>query len=69
MAGRTGQGSATGYLVLSITMVALCGLAAASKPVVKLQIGVKKRVENCELKSRHGDVLSMHYTGCGRMPP
>ncbi|XP_014665070.1 PREDICTED: peptidyl-prolyl cis-trans isomerase FKBP2-like [Priapulus caudatus] len=33
------------------------------KPVKKLQIGVKKRVENCEIKSRKGDVLSMHYTG------
>jgi len=29
----------------------------------KLQIGVKKRVENCEQKSRRGDLLSMHYTG------
>ena len=28
----------------------------------KLQIGVKKRVENCEQKSRRGDLLSMHYT-------
>eukprot|EP00093_Oithona_nana_P006897 06897.XXX_164075_166336_1 [CDS] Oithona nana genome sequencing. len=29
----------------------------------KLQIGVKKRVENCDQRSRRGDVLSMHYTG------
>lgn len=28
----------------------------------KLQIGVKKRVENCDQRSRRGDVLSMHYT-------
>ncbi|XP_068117319.1 peptidyl-prolyl cis-trans isomerase FKBP2 isoform X2 [Hyperolius riggenbachi] len=29
----------------------------------KLQIGVKKRVENCPIKSRKGDTLNMHYTG------
>ena len=28
----------------------------------KLQIGVKKRVENCDQRSLRGDVLSMHYT-------
>ena len=30
----------------------------------KLQIGIKKRVdpEKCKMKSRKGDVLSMHYT-------
>ena len=27
----------------------------------KLQIGVKKRVENCSIKSRRGDLLHMHY--------
>ncbi|PVD26778.1 hypothetical protein C0Q70_14456 [Pomacea canaliculata] len=29
----------------------------------KLQIGIKKRVENCPVKSRKGDTLHMHYTG------
>lgn len=29
----------------------------------KLQIGVKKRPENCDKKSKHGDVLHMHYKG------
>lgn len=28
----------------------------------KLRIGVKKRVENCEIRSKKGDRLSMHYT-------
>ena len=28
----------------------------------KLQIGVKKKVENCSRRSRKGDVLHMHYT-------
>jgi len=29
----------------------------------KLQIGVKKRVENCTVKSKKGDILHMHYSG------
>merc|ERR1711915_773864 len=35
------------------------------KPVTKLQIGVKKRipVDECNIKSRNGDTLHMHYTG------
>jgi hypothetical protein len=37
-------------------------LVEAVKPVTKLQIGVKKRVEDCQLKSKQGDSLSMHYT-------
>jgi len=28
----------------------------------KLQIGVKKRPETCDMKSKNGDRLSMHYT-------
>lgn len=27
----------------------------------KLQIGVKKRVENCPVKTKKGDFLHMHY--------
>ncbi|CAF1454373.1 unnamed protein product [Didymodactylos carnosus] len=29
----------------------------------KLQIGIKKKVENCDVKSKKGDRLHMHYTG------
>ena len=28
----------------------------------KLQIGLKKRVDNCTVKSKRGDLLHMHYT-------
>ena len=49
------------YLLLAIS-ASLVASAEKSK-VTKLQIGVKKRVENCEMKSRKGDKLSMHYTG------
>merc|ERR1711868_129419 len=33
------------------------------KKITKLQIGVKKRVEDCPMKSRKGDKLSVHYRG------
>ena len=48
-----------GLVLLALTSMAM----GESKKVTKLQIGVKKRVENCEMKSRKGDKLSMHYTG------
>ena len=32
------------------------------KPVTKLQIGVKKRVEDCTVRTKKGDSLQMHYT-------
>lgn len=28
----------------------------------KLQIGIKKRVENCEIKAQKGDLVHIHYT-------
>lgn len=37
-------------------------LAADKKNTKKLQIGVKKRVENCAIRSKSGDTLHMHYT-------
>lgn len=47
-------------LVLFACLV-LVVLAKDSKPK-KLQIGIKKRVENCTIKSKRGDLLHMHYT-------
>ena len=38
----------------------------AKKPVTKLQIGVKKRVEDCKVRSKKGDSLQMHYTASKR---
>ncbi|KAG8288251.1 FK506-binding protein 2A [Homalodisca vitripennis] len=29
----------------------------------KLQIGIKKRVDNCQVKSKKGEFLHMHYRG------
>ena len=47
--------------VLSICLSALV-TATGTEGKRKLQIGVKKRVDHCPIKSRKGDVLHMHYT-------
>ncbi|XP_005305586.2 peptidyl-prolyl cis-trans isomerase FKBP2 isoform X1 [Chrysemys picta bellii] len=49
--------------LLTLCLWALCHPALGTEGKRKLQIGVKKRVENCPIKSRKGDVLHMHYTG------
>lgn len=53
------------YSILSLLLMACYMVAAAEegKKVTKLQIGIKKRVDDCKVKSRKGDSLSMHYTG------
>lgn len=48
-----------GLLVLLMVVQAWAGEEEKKK---KLQIGVKKRVDNCTVKSRKGDTLHMHYT-------
>ncbi len=48
------------YMFQVICMSSVLG--EEKKSVKKLQIGIKKRVENCSVKSRKGDKLSMHYT-------
>lgn len=48
--------------LLTLCLSALCQPALGTEGKRKLQIGVKKRVENCPIKSRKGDVLHMHYT-------
>lgn len=56
----------------AITFVLLVVLASLQTPVGsnnggdrdtrnKLQIGIKKRVENCSIRSKKGDFLQMHY--------
>ena len=37
-------------------------LWCAEAKVDSLQIGVKKRPETCDMRSKKGDRLSMHYT-------
>ena len=53
---------------MALFAVVLCaalldgGLAADKKNTKKLQIGVKKRVKDCKIRSTKGDTLHMHYT-------
>uniref|UniRef100_A0A673ZG54 peptidylprolyl isomerase n=1 Tax=Salmo trutta TaxID=8032 RepID=A0A673ZG54_SALTR len=49
-------------LLFVVTLLSLTP-AVRSGDKKKLQIGIKKRVDNCPIKSRKGDVLNMHYTG------
>lgn len=46
------------FLLLVFTVVLIY---CEEKKVARLQIGVKKRVENCIRKSKKGDRLHMHY--------
>lgn len=46
-------------LILSSILLAL---AVAVNGEGKLQIGIKKRVENCTIKTRKGDLVHIHYT-------
>jgi len=46
-----------------LAMLVCLGCEAVDKKVTKLQIGVKKRVEDCDRRSKKGDRLQMHYTG------
>ncbi|KAA0720165.1 Peptidyl-prolyl cis-trans isomerase FKBP2 [Triplophysa tibetana] len=50
-------------LVLAVTLMSVLMAVVQGVDKKKLQIGIKKRVDNCPIKSRKGDVLNMHYTG------
>jgi len=48
-------------LLVCFLQQAALGATSDSRKVTKLQIGIKKRVENCEHKSAKGDILHIHY--------
>ncbi|XP_060890408.1 peptidyl-prolyl cis-trans isomerase FKBP2 [Labrus mixtus] len=50
-------------VILVVTVLSLSSVTGSGAEKKKLQIGIKKRVDNCPIKSRKGDVLNMHYTG------
>ena len=52
-------------LLISCIFLLVCLLACVSGQLKdrKVQIGIKKRVENCVKKSKRGDSLTMHYAG------
>ncbi|KAL5464141.1 hypothetical protein EMCRGX_G033108 [Ephydatia muelleri] len=47
------------WVLLLLPLLALCAEGKGGG----LQIGVKKRPEKCDTRSKKGDRLSMHYTG------
>jgi len=49
--------------VLIFVTIACLAVECNDKVKKKLQIGVKKRAENCTVKSKKGDLLHMHYRG------
>lgn len=50
------------FLLFVIPFFAVWGTNAQETPVKKkLQIGIKKRVDDCKVKSKKGDLLHMHY--------
>lgn len=48
------------YDVIPMLLV-LMEVCCDDKELTRLQIGVKKRVDNCEVRSRKGDTLNVHY--------
>ncbi|XP_064602290.1 peptidyl-prolyl cis-trans isomerase FKBP2-like [Liolophura sinensis] len=51
------------FVVIATVVLSSADDSKDDKKVKKLQIGVKKRVSDCKIKSRKGDTLNMHYTG------
>merc|ERR1712127_11960 len=54
------------FAFVTVLVVLMSETSAEDKATLgktKLQIGIKKKIENCERTSRKGDELSMHYTG------
>ncbi|OCF35181.1 FK506-binding protein 2 [Kwoniella heveanensis CBS 569] len=49
--------------LLLLSLLVSLALVLATKTDDKLQIGIKYKPEECPLKTRNGDKLSMHYTG------
>ena len=48
------------YKLVVFVLLVRCMLSFAAEE--KLNIGVKKRVKDCKVKSQNGDTLHMHYT-------
>lgn len=51
------------YLALVAVATVLTGQCGADEQAGKLKIGIKKRVDNCEHKSKKGDLIHMNYVG------
>lgn len=51
------------YVFFLVALAALANVASAGEQAGKLKIGIKKRVENCEHKTKKGDLIHMNYVG------
>ncbi|XP_035904268.1 peptidyl-prolyl cis-trans isomerase FKBP2 [Anopheles stephensi] len=51
------------YSHLVVLCLAGLTLAQSVHAESKLKIGVKKRVDNCTVRTKKGDLVHMHYTG------
>lgn len=51
------------FLSIVLFTVLVAVISASSDQSGKLKIGIKKRVENCESKTRKGDIIHMNYVG------
>ena len=52
----------TGSVLLLVSAVLLPFVNATKTPPSNLQIGVRRRPEDCAVRSQAGDVISVHYT-------
>lgn len=48
--------------IVAFAILVIIFIDASIADKKKLQIGVKKKIENCTRRSKKGDVLKMHYT-------
>lgn len=46
-----------------LAVLALAGATLAGSEVTELKVDVVSVPEGCTTKSKHGDMLTMHYTG------
>ena len=60
---------ASNQLILSLAIIVSITscILAAEEGAKKLQIGVKKRPEECPIKTKPGDKVHMHYTVSGQL--
>ncbi|VDK76939.1 unnamed protein product [Litomosoides sigmodontis] len=61
----TNEKSAYKFMKCSVILIPLVLVAVCcdDRELARLQIGVKKRIDNCDIRSRKGDTLNVHYVG------
>lgn len=49
-------------IILTLSLLFALSSAVEKDGKAKLQIGIKKRIENCTVKTKKGDLVHIHYT-------